>query len=676
MPMSSGLGLGFLAVAIMDIFHIYYFPAFSYPQDTTIRFWLIARLLEGGILLGFTSSKIFPIYKRTALPILLFLSFLLCYITINFPNFFPPLMISTDRLSAYKIIGEICIIALLLRVLWKRIHLPDKKKMVYNEDVTMAVNIFIGAEICFMLFDSVFSFMMILGHILKILCHFYLFKGIFISSIIYPYQMLEKSKDDLINILEELPLAFINFNEENRASFVNAKALELFECDYRDIQGLTQNEIRDKFIMNVEDQDRRFVHQSGNKPFAIMYGVSDYYTKSGKRVQLSVKEYPYSKGILIAYDNAKEEQNLSSMKLQTHTILSAIQYPVLISDMNFKVILSNEAFLNCMEAAYEQVIGKDTSELIQELQFTIDPIEKFSEKSRNRAYNSLETSAVTFKGNKRYLLFEHTPVLNIDDEIIGHIGVFTDMTDMKRREQKIRQQEKLALIGQMGAGIVHETKNYLASIKGYCELLLLDIKDERHREYIHRINTINANVNEIITEFLKLSKPTDSVMDIISIHELVNSMAYMLESPSLLKGVPIQIDLSQIDNDIKGDEALLKQVVLNFVKNAIEAMSGTINPLLKISTKYDFDTNEIVLMFSDNGEGISEENMNKLGTPFFTTKNENGTGLGLSTCYKIIHEHNGRIEVESELGEGTTFSIYFPCYDSLDLSGDEEDFGA
>lgn len=128
----------------------------------------------------------------------------------------------------------------------------------------------------------------------------------------------------------------------------------------------------------------------------------------------------------------------------------------------------------------------------------------------------------------------------------------------------------------------------------------------------------------------------------------------------MIKGIDVEFNFNHDDRSVMCDEVRIRQVILNICKNAIEAMENVECPFLEIKTNIDELANEILISITDNGEGIPKEIISKLGTPFFTTK-KNGTGLGLNACFQIVKEHEGRIDIKSELDVGTTFDIILPC---------------
>jgi Signal transduction histidine kinase regulating C4-dicarboxylate transport system len=225
---------------------------------------------------------------------------------------------------------------------------------------------------------------------------------------------------------------------------------------------------------------------------------------------------------------------------------------------------------------------------------------------------------------------------------------------------KIVQQDRLAVVGQMGAAIVHETKNFLAVIKGSSQLLTMYAKDDKIKEIAKRIDVSTNEVNRIVGGLLTFSKPGSGTYSPNSINKLVQSMRSTLETSSLLHGVDVEIYLDEDEKPVYCDESQIMQVIMNLCKNAIEAMGQGKNPVLVIKTHYNSRDNEMDVGISDNGKGMTEDEKKYIGTPFYTTK-EKGTGLGLSICYKIIGDHGGRIDVESGIGKGSSFNFHLPC---------------
>lgn len=242
-----------------------------------------------------------------------------------------------------------------------------------------------------------------------------------------------------------------------------------------------------------------------------------------------------------------------------------------------------------------------------------------------------------------------------------------------RKHSILLQQEKLALLGQMGAGIVHETRNYLTTIKGRCQIMEVITKDLNILKHVHKINKSVDAIDNIMSKFLFMAKPRETSFDEVSICDLIQSIEGLIMSASFAKKVELVFNTTKEERYLLCDEGQINQVVLNLCKNAVEAMENTENPRMEIETGYNEKENEMYIRVTDNGKGISADELKNIGNAFYTTK-EKGTGLGLYLCRQIVKEHGGRIDVESEPGKGTSFTVWLPCIDeeSIDETTNDE----
>jgi PAS domain S-box-containing protein len=377
----------------------------------------------------------------------------------------------------------------------------------------------------------------------------------------------------------------------------------------------------------------------------------------GEFVKLSLTSQKIREGILIYFHEAKREQEIENFNLQTQTILNAVTNAIIMVDKDGKVKLVNEAFKRLIEEENVNIAGMDIRQVKEMAAFGETELAQllFSGSIMDKP---LEATFRTLKGNRRDVLLYDAPIKNIDDEIIGSIGVATDITEMKKQQYQVQQQEKLAKIGQMAAGIVHEIKNPLATIKGLSQLIFNKTTQDKVKEYAGVINSSIDDASRVVNDFLNFAKPKPTVKVRTSINKIVESVQLMTETQCYTKNIKCRFNFLSLPMEITADEIKIKQVLLNLIENAIAAMEDIASPELTIATYYDPDKQEGVIQVKDNGIGMSPEVIEKLGTPFYTTR-EKGTGLGLGICYQIIGEHGGRLEVQSEVGKGTTFEVIF-----------------
>ncbi|UHA76125.1 ATP-binding protein [Paenibacillus sp. 481] len=237
-----------------------------------------------------------------------------------------------------------------------------------------------------------------------------------------------------------------------------------------------------------------------------------------------------------------------------------------------------------------------------------------------------------------------------------------DVSEYKRIEQTAYQNDKLAILGKIAAAIAHEIRNPLTSIRGFIQLLRPHLMQLGKEEYARIILAEIDRANDIIFEFLNSSKPSAPMTAEVPIASLLREVVLLTESEALMKGCEIELaDLSQAGlMYVAIDVKQIKQVLLNMIRNAIEAMDAQrLQRKGIISISAQQEGHFVAVYIRDNGIGMAKSTLERLFDPFFTTKEE-GTGLGLSVSYRIIKNHGGLIEVDSVQGEWTEFIIRLP----------------
>jgi two-component system sensor histidine kinase PilS (NtrC family) len=248
------------------------------------------------------------------------------------------------------------------------------------------------------------------------------------------------------------------------------------------------------------------------------------------------------------------------------------------------------------------------------------------------------------------------------NDIRGIILVFQDITKLVEMEEKIRRQEQLAMVGSLAAGIAHEIRNPLASLSGSIQVLQgeLDLKgDEKHLMNIVVRET--DRLNTIITEFLDYARPQALQAERILLSSILDETMLLLKnSRDFREGITIRVDVDP-DVVIKGDAQRMRQVFWNLLINACQAIPdrGEIAVSALPLSYSEGDAAWCEILIQDTGGGISREYLDKIFAPFFTTKT-GGTGLGLAIVARIIEDHGGIIDVESETGRGAKFRIRLP----------------
>ncbi len=257
-----------------------------------------------------------------------------------------------------------------------------------------------------------------------------------------------------------------------------------------------------------------------------------------------------------------------------------------------------------------------------------------------------------------YLSITSLPSISKENVHEEMLVVIHDLTEKRLMERELVRSEKLKVVGQMAAGLAHEIRNPLTTIRGFIQLFDNKEESSKKRYYDLIINEIDR-VNIILTDLMNIANPkTSEVLKETNLELLLDDLLLLYQSQARKNGIEVHTYFHGRLPTVCLDANKIQQVFLNLVQNAVEAMEN--GGRLTVSTSYQKQEEEIVISFSDTGTGMDENTLGKLSTPFYTTK-ETGTGLGLTTSYRIIEEMDGQISVTSKRGVGTTFTIRLPA---------------
>jgi two-component system NtrC family sensor kinase len=275
---------------------------------------------------------------------------------------------------------------------------------------------------------------------------------------------------------------------------------------------------------------------------------------------------------------------------------------------------------------------------------------------------------VTRDGETRYFRLSKIPMRFEGDEISHVITIGEDVTDARFVQSQIMQSEKLAAVGQLAAGVMHEINNPLATIRVCVAAIQGRLSDgisggESVEEYLQIIDKEVERCTRIVDGLLDFSRPKGKSKAPVALSTLVEDTLFLLKHHRRFKRLTVVRELAPDLPPTLGNAEQLTQVLMALMLNALDAMEQ--GGRLTIRTaRSRLRVDEVVVEVEDTGVGISDEEQSKIFEPFYTTKPPGrGTGLGLSICYGIVEEHRGRIEVESAPGRGTTFRVYLPVYD-------------
>lgn len=352
----------------------------------------------------------------------------------------------------------------------------------------------------------------------------------------------------------------------------------------------------------------------------------------------------------------QDSSQLSLLQRFSDAFLKDINLGVLLISVNFTLVDVSDRACQILGMDREHILNKSLDEIFS----TIPSQHKLVQRTiLNGAV--VRNHAVSWTNNQERfeLLLDSNVLKDNQGNIVGAYVIFKDVTNMRSLEEMVQRSDRLAMIGQIAAGTAHEIRNPLTSIKGFLQVLgrTFEVKGmEREQSFtVVMLEEINR-INELVNEFLLLSKPKHVSYERIDVTEVLRGILPIINNEAILYDVNLQYEASYHLPEVIADKELLKQVFLNVCKNGIEAMSD--GGVLTISEKVDTVERNVCIDIHDTGSGIPMFVIDKIFDPFFTTK-DTGTGLGLSVCQRIIHDMGGTIRVSSK-GFGTTFTISIP----------------
>jgi PAS domain S-box-containing protein len=371
--------------------------------------------------------------------------------------------------------------------------------------------------------------------------------------------------------------------------------------------------------------------------------------------------------LAVAIENAELFTKVQNAKIYNETLLENLTTGVIAASGDGRITVFNREAEQITGLSADSVLDQPLDRLPSDLRDTLRVTLATGERQEN-AELQLGT------GEREMIARVSSSVFHDGDgQRLGALMVLTDVTAVKRLEAQIRRSDRLASLGTLSAGMAHEIKNPLVSIKTFTQLLPERYQDSEFRETFsnligHEIDRIDSLVNQL----LRFARPAKPLLKPMHVHEVLEKSLMLVGHRLYQKEIKLNRSWGAEVDTIRADADQLEQVFLNFFLNAMDAMEhgGELTVETHIRTADNWvgnigtmnidDTHEVLrITIRDNGEGISEEHVGHVFDPFFTTK-DYGTGLGLSVVHGIIQEHGGQIEVESELTRGTAFHISLP----------------
>ena len=360
--------------------------------------------------------------------------------------------------------------------------------------------------------------------------------------------------------------------------------------------------------------------------------------------------------LMAAQGYSISQETLKRMRAFTGLLISKLPVGIIATDHEGKIRTFNSTAAAMTGRSLENVQNGEPEAVLP------PEVSRFFFLQDNRDEMTDRAVSLTGADNVYYSLhLSSLPVYNQDSNFMGRVLLMYDLSELKRLEKEIQRHDRLVALGKMAAGVAHEVRNPLSSIKGFATLLGSKFKDgSQEHEAANLLVHEAERLNRSITELLNYARPTTLKKEKINLGDLVSSSLKLVSSDAQALGVKTSLEIGSEVPEIKADRDRINQVLLNLYLNGLQAMEDSSREKeLKVSVQSDDTEGVIRIEVQDNGQGIPQESIDKVLDPYFTTKPE-GTGLGLALAYKIIDEHNGTIRFKSTEGQGTVVSVTIP----------------
>jgi two-component system sensor histidine kinase HydH len=310
-------------------------------------------------------------------------------------------------------------------------------------------------------------------------------------------------------------------------------------------------------------------------------------------------------------------------------------------DVNGKIVTYNQNALDLLDISPNEIEGLNLDQLID-----LDTTGIAKTLSERWPVTNLEVNYKNHAGKSYPLLINATPLKSETHDKSGAVILISDLQKLRSLEERVRQSEKLAALGKLSAGVAHEIRNPLSSIRGFAGFLASSLSEHpRKQEYAQIMVREVDRINHVVSDLLTFAKPNKIQASYVNIHQLITHTKTLVEADAKSRGIEIIENVHPTIPEIFLDENQITQAILNLILNAIQ-FSPENAGLVEIGARWNALEHELNLWVQDNGPGLSSEQRRNMFNPFYTTR-KLGTGLGLAIVHNITTNHGGHVKVAS-----------------------------
>ena len=333
-------------------------------------------------------------------------------------------------------------------------------------------------------------------------------------------------------------------------------------------------------------------------------------------------------------------------------VVASLPVGLIATDKDGKIAFSNSAAARITGLDLTQAQGKEPDSILPNhfcgLKEFLDRGESISEKEMECEFTADKIVPVSISASQ---------IINEEGKFVGQVFIIRDLGEVRRLQDEVRRKEKMAAIGGLAAGVAHEIRNPLSSIKGIASYYKSKFDDGSEEKEMAGVMIEEVDrLSRVISELLEFARPTELKLKASNLNDLLKHSARLVQQEATVKNIQIKLNFTSDTVEAVVDPDRLTQCFLNLYLNALQAMENGGQLTIASSIR---DGSVVAIDIKDNGAGISTNDLSNIFNPYFTTKSK-GTGLGLAIVHKIIEAHQGQVKVRSAIGQGTVFSIFLP----------------
>lgn len=478
------------------------------------------------------------------------------------------------------------------------------------------------------------------------------------------------------DFIESFPDPIFCYDEDDIFVYINKAYCEFYNVQKANIVGkhireLYPQEIAERFLKH--NISVRTLGKSYFDETPVVNSKGDIVTTSAFLYPIKNQDQKKVVGIIGVARNISEQRKLEKSNsdqanniLFMNEILQNAPNMIFFTDLNNVLQYANKNFADFLEKNSEEIIGKKIDELLDES--LLETVFKINDEILTNKNQKTYEHDVVINGERLVSEVTKTPFFNKEGETIGIIGIAANRTQERVLEEKLIESQRLESLSILAGGFAHDFNNILAGIRGYSDMLLFQETAEAKIQFLQKINSSIERASELTKKLLEIGKQGTNEIKSVNINDIVSEVINIVRF-STTKDVSFKEDLEPEIFKFKADSGQIFQLIMNLIINSLDAIEteGKIEIITKNSEILkDNNVKEyfLALKIRDNGKGIEKSLQSKIFDPFFSTKmrynSNSGSGLGLTTVYRIVKNHNGEIKLESTIGTGTSFTVIFP----------------